>query len=175
MERDEANPGKLCDRHGALFVLSRMARREAMVLRFAAALIVAASSVTPCLAQSAGNPHVEPARYTLETSVRRAWQSDAQGLMELVNAEHARGAERCWNRKFSVTDRIDCFQRLVERHFLRLAITKSAPLQSWCVHDENPGTCLDSMAAQEVEEWRFRRKSVSSTHAPTAPSPPVNQ
>ena len=144
-----------------------------MMLRFAAAFTVAALCASPCAAQS--RPETEPNRFNLQNSVRRAWQADAQGLMELVNAEHPRGADRCWSRKMHVTDRLDCFQRLVERHFLRVAIARSAPLQSWCTDDKDPGHCLDSLAAQEVEAWRYKRMNATLASGPAPARPSASQ
>lgn len=128
-----------------------------MLLKLAAALTVVALSGSPCLGQSLGNPDVDPNRFSLAGSVRRAWQADAPGLLELVTAEHPRGANRCWNRKVNVGERVDCFQRLIERHFLRQVIGSSTRLRSWCADDARPGRCFESLAAQEVELWRYKR------------------
>jgi hypothetical protein len=59
-------------------------------------------------------------------TVRRAWQADAKGLMELVIAKHPRGANRCLTQKGKINERVDCFQRLIGRHFLRQVDRKGA-------------------------------------------------
>lgn len=128
-----------------------------MLLKLAAALTVVALSVSPCFGQSVGNPDAAPDRFSLSGSVRRAWQADAKGLLELVTEKHPRGVNRCWNRKVNVTERVDCFQRLIERHFLREVIAESARLKSWCADDARPERCFESLAAQEVELWRYKR------------------
>jgi hypothetical protein len=57
----------------------------------------------------------------------------------------------------NVNERVDCFQRLIERHFLRQVIGDSTRLRSWCVDDAQAGRCFESLAAQEVELWRYKR------------------
>ncbi len=128
-----------------------------MLLKLATASTFVALSVSPCLGQSWRSSDVEPNRYTLSGTVRRAWQTDAKGLMEMVTANHPRGANRCWNRKVNVDERVECFQRLIEKHFLRQVIGDSSQLRSWCLDDANLGRCLESLAAQEVELWRYNR------------------
>ncbi|RPI52789.1 MAG: hypothetical protein EHM55_15660 [Acidobacteria bacterium] len=125
--------------------------------KLAAACTFVALSVSPCFAQRSGNPGVEPNRYNLSNTVRRAWQTDAKALIEMVTAEHPRGANRCWNRKVDVTARIECFQRLIGRHFLRQVTGDSTQSPNWCVDDANPLGCFESLAAQEVELWRSKR------------------
>ena len=132
---------------------------RAMLLKLATAWTFVALSVSPCFGQTWKNPEVKQRRYSLSSTVQRAWQTDAQGLMEMVTEKHPRGANRCWNRKVNVTDRIDCFQRLIGRHFLRQVIGDSTPLRSWCLDEANPRGCLESLAAQEVEHWRYGRMS----------------
>jgi len=128
-----------------------------MMPRLAAACTFVALSVSPCFGQSWGNPDVDPNRHSLSSTVRRAWQADAKGLIELVTASHPRGADRCWNRKVDATERIECFERLIGRHFLRQVTGDSILSPSWCFDDANPRRCLESLAAQEVELWRHRK------------------
>ena len=134
-----------------------------MLLKLAAALTVVALSVSPCFGQSSGSPNADPDRFSLSGSVRRAWETDARGLMEMMNEKHPRGANRCWNRKVNIADRVDCFQRLIERHFLIQVITDSNRLRSWCADDAQPERCFESLAAQEVELWRYKRIASTST------------
>jgi hypothetical protein len=128
-----------------------------MLLKLAAAWTFVALSVSPSFGQSWGVSDVEPNPHRLSSAVRRAWQTDATGLMEMVTAQHPRGAGRCWNRKVAANARIDCFQRLIGKHFLRKVAGDSTPLRSWCLDDANPRRCLESLAAQEVELWRYNR------------------
>jgi hypothetical protein len=132
-----------------------------MLLKLAAALTVVALSVSPCFGQSGGNPDADQDRFSLSGSVRRAWQADAKGLLEMITEKHPRGANRCWNRKVNVTERVDCFQRLIERHFLKQAIVESTRVPSWCADDAKPERCFESLAAQEVELWRYKRTAAT--------------
>lgn len=127
-----------------------------MLPRLAAACAFVALSVSPCFGQSLG-PGEDPDRFTLSGTVRRAWQADARGLMELIVERHPRGANRCWTQSAGVDERVDCFQRLIGRHFLKQVKVESTPLRSWCVDDPNPRRCFESLAAQEVERWRSNR------------------
>jgi hypothetical protein len=128
-----------------------------MLLKLAAALTVVALLVSPCFGQSLANPDTDRDRFSLSGSVRRAWEADAKGLLEMITSTHPRGANRCWHRKVSVADRVDCFQRLIQRHFLTQVITESTRLRSWCADDSKPERCFESLAAQEVELWRHKR------------------
>jgi hypothetical protein len=135
-----------------------------MLPRLAAACTFVALSVSPCFGQSLA-PGADPDRFTLAGTVRRAWQADAKGLLELVTAKHPRGANRCWTQKGKINERVDCFQRLIERHFLRQVTSESTPVRSWCVDDRNPRHCFESLAAQEVERWRYNRMNASAAPA----------
>ena len=136
--------------------------------KLAAACTFVALSVSPCFGQGSGGPGADPNRFSLSSTVRRAWQEDASGLMELIAAKHPRGASRCWTQKGKIDDRIECFQRLIGRHFLRQVTTDSTRLRSWCVDDANPRDCFESLAAQEVERWRSSR--LNPTVAPSEAS-----
>lgn len=135
-----------------------------MLLKLAAASTVVVLSVTPCAGQSLVDASAETNPFSLSGTVRRAWDADAKGLLELAAAEHARGAGRCY-RKANVGDRVECFQRLIERHFLRQVIAHTGPLQSWCIDDADAGRCLESLAAQEVEQWRYKRAASAAARA----------
>lgn len=143
----------------------------AMLLKLAVACTFVALSVSPCLGQSSGNPDADPNRYSLSNTVRRAWQTDARDLIALAFAEHPQGANRCLDRKVYVNDRIGCFQRLIERHFLKQVSVDSSQMRNWCLDDANPRHCLDSMAAQEVELWRYNKKSAAAFPAQAAFDP----
>ena len=74
--------------------------------KLAAACTFVALSVSPCFGQGSGGPGADPNRFSLSSTVRRAWQEDASGLMELIAAKHPRGASRCWTQKGKIDDRI---------------------------------------------------------------------
>jgi hypothetical protein len=128
-----------------------------MLPKLAAACTFVALSVSPCFAQGSGGPGADPNRFSLASTVGRAWQADAGALMELVAAEHPRGVNRCWTRKGTIDGRIECFQRLVGRHFLRQVTADSSRSRGWCMDDANPRDCFESLAAQELERWRSSR------------------
>ncbi len=133
-----------------------------MLLKLAAASTVVALSVTPCFGQSRITANVEPNPFSLAGTVRRAWEADAKGLLELAAAEHTRGVARCY-RKDNVSERVECFQLLIERHFRRQVITDPG-LHSWCADDADVGQCLESLAAQEVERWLYKRTASTAAH-----------
>ena len=128
-----------------------------MLPKLAAACTVVALSVSPCFGQSWGRSDLETKQYSLSNTVRRAWQTDARRLVEIVTANHPRSASRCSNRTVDVTETIQCFHRLIAKHFLRQVLADSSQLRSWCLDDANPRHCLESLAAQEVEQWRYNR------------------
>lgn len=130
-----------------------------MLPKLAAACTFVALSVSPCFGQAVDGQGADPNRFSLSSTVRRAWQQDASGLMELIAAKHPRGATRCWTQKGKIDDRVECFQRLIGRHFLRQVTTESTRVRSWCIDDANPRDCFESLAAQEVERWRSGRRN----------------
>ena len=147
-----------------------------MLLKLAVACAVVALSVSPCLGQNAESPDVDPNRYSLTATVRRAWQTNAKELTEMIIATHPRGATRC-SRKVNVSESIECFQRLVERHFFSQVTADSSQMRSWCLDDANPRRCLESQPAQDKED-RVGRGSFgghvhhSSAHRCGMPAPP---
>ena len=146
----------------------------AMLLKLAVACTVVALSVSPCLGQNSGSPDVDPNRDSLSATVRRAWQTDAKELAEMVIAKHPQGATRC-SRKVNISESIECFQRLVERHFLSQVPADSSQMRSWCLDDANPRRCLESMAAQEVELWRHNNRKMVPSPAQAESSPVVSR
>ena len=128
----------------------------AMLPKLAAACTVVALSVSPCFGQSWGRsdgkrigtvfptPCVAPGRPTPGDSWKWSPQTipGAPPLLESKGGRHRT---------------IQCFQRLIEKHFLRQVTADSTQLRSWCLDDVNPRHCLESLAAQEVEQWRYNR------------------
>ena len=145
-----------------------------MLLKLAVACTVVALSASPCLGQNSGSPDVDPNRYSLSATVRRAWQTDAKELAEMVIAKHPQRATRC-SRKVNISESIECFQRLAERHFLSQVTVDSSQMRSWCLDDANPRHCLESMAAQEVERWRYNNRKMVPSPAQAESSPVVSR
>ncbi len=133
-----------------------------MTLKLAAAWTFVALSVSPCFGQSWEGPDAGSQRFSLSSAVRRVWQTDAKGLIEMVTAEHPQGADRCWNRIRGVEARTECFQRLIGKHFLRKVTSEATQLRSWCLDDTNPRRCFDALGAQEVERWRYTKTSATT-------------